>query len=148
MRTWRRYADRFNVLAEKAKPAGMVVGYHCHAHDFTPIDGVMPWDILFGNTSKDVIMQIDTCNTMSGGADPVVFLKRYPGRSLTIHLKEYSATNPNAILGEGDVPWEEIFTLCETTGNTQWYIIEEGKDAYPPMTAVELCLQNYRKMRA
>ncbi|MBN1361737.1 MAG: sugar phosphate isomerase/epimerase [Sedimentisphaerales bacterium] len=146
--TWRRYADRFNVLAEKVKPHGMVVGYHSHAHDFTPIDGVMPWDILFGNTSKDVVMQIDTCNTMSGGGDPVAFLKRYPGRSLTIHIKEYSATNPNAIIGEGDVKWDEIFTLCETIGNTRWYIIEEEKDAYPPLTAVDLCLKNYRKLRA
>lgn len=147
-RIWRRYAERFNVLAEKVKPHGMVVGYHSHAHDFTPIDDVMPWDILFGNTRQDVVMQIDTCNMMSGGGDPIVFLKRYPGRSLTIHIKEYSATNPNAIIGEGDVKWNEIFKLCETTGNTQWYIIEEEKDAYPPLTAAELCLKNYRKLRS
>jgi len=145
---WLRYAERFNVLADKVKPHGMWVGYHSHAGDFNALDGQMPWDLLFGNTRSDVVMQIDTGNTMDGGGDPVAFLNRYPGRALTVHLKEHSATNKRAILGEGDVEWHEVFTLCETTGRTQWYIIEEEKDAYPPLKAVEMCLQNYRRLRA
>ncbi|MBP8304691.1 MAG: sugar phosphate isomerase/epimerase [Phycisphaerae bacterium] len=145
---WLRYAERFNVLADKVKPHGMWVGYHSHAGDFNALDGQMPWDLLFGNTRSDVVMQIDTGNTMDGGGDPVAFLNRYPGRALTVHLKEHSATNKRAILGEGDVEWQEVFTLCETTGRTQWYIIEEEKDAYPPLKAVEMCLQNYRRLRA
>jgi sugar phosphate isomerase/epimerase len=146
--TWLKYAERFNVLVDKVKPHGMWVGYHSHQGDFKPIDGVMPWDIFFGNTRKEVCMQIDTGNTRDGGGDPVSFLTKYPGRSRTIHLKEYSATNKNAILGEGDIPWQTVFSLCETTGNTKWYIIEEEKEAYPPLTAVELCLKNYRKLRS
>jgi sugar phosphate isomerase/epimerase len=144
---WLEHAKRFNVLAEKVKPHGMYVGYHSHAHDFQPINGELPWDILFGNTRKDVVMQIDTGNSKDGGGDPIACLRRYPGRSLTVHLKEYSATNKNAIIGEGDIPWAEVFRICETTGGTQWYIIEEEKDVYPPLTAVELCLKNYRRMR-
>jgi len=145
---WLGYAERFNVLADKVRAHGMWVGYHSHAGDFKAINGEMPWDLLFGNTKSDVVMQIDTGNTMDGGGDPIAYLKRYPGRSLTIHLKEHSATNKNAIIGEGDIKWQEVFTLCETTGHTQWYIIEEEKDAYPPLKAVELCLQNYKKLRA
>jgi sugar phosphate isomerase/epimerase len=146
--TWLKYAERFNVLAERVKPHGMYVGYHSHAHDFHPLDGELPWDILFGNTRKDVVMQIDTCNAMDGGGDPIAALKRYPGRALTIHIKDYSATNKDAILGEGDVPWAELFRICETTGGTQWYIIEEEKNVYPSLVAVEKCLQNYRKLRS
>jgi sugar phosphate isomerase/epimerase len=145
---WLGYAKRFNELAEKVSVHGMVVGYHCHAHDFHAVNGEVPWDILFGNTGKHVVMQMDTANCMAGGADPVKYLRKYPGRSLTVHLKEHSATNPNAILGEGDVPWDEVFAVCETIGGTEWYIIEEEKDVYPPLEAIELCLKNYRKLRA
>jgi len=145
---WRRHAERFNELAGKVKPEGMIVGYHCHAHDFHAIDGEVPWEILFDNTCDDVAMQIDTGNAMSGGGDPVKYLKKYPGRAVTVHLKEYSATNKNALIGEGDMPWQEIFALCETVGGTKWYIIEEEKDAYPPLEGVELSLKNYRKLRA
>ncbi len=144
---WLGYAKRFNAIAERVEKEGMVVGYHCHAHDFHALDsGEVPWDILFGNTGKSVVMQIDTCNCMDGGGDPVAYLKKYPGRSQTIHLKEWSATDKTAILGEGDVKWDEVFALCQTIGNTEWYIIEEEKDAYPPLEAVDLCLKNYRKI--
>jgi sugar phosphate isomerase/epimerase len=144
---WRDAADMFNELAEKVEPHKMQVGYHNHSHEFKAVDGKIPWDIFFGNTRKDVIMQFDTGNAMAGGGDAIPYLKRYPGRAVTVHLKEYSATNKNAIVGEGDIPWEELLTLCETTGGTKWYIIEEEKDVYPPLKAAELCLKNFRKLR-
>jgi sugar phosphate isomerase/epimerase len=145
--TWLGYAKRFNELAEKVKPQGMLVGYHNHAHDFAPVGDTTGWDLLASNTSKDVIMQLDLGNGMSGGANPIVYLKRYPGRTVTIHLKEYSTTNPKAMIGEGDVKWPEVFRLCHTTGGTKWYIIEEEKDAVPPLEGVDISLKNLRKMR-
>ena len=144
---WLTYAERFNELAEKVKPHGMRVGYHNHAHDFAAVDDTTGWDLLAGNTKPEVILQIDTGNALSGGADPIVYLKKYPGRSVTIHIKEYSETNKNALIGEGDIPWDQVFMLCETTGGTEWYIIEEEKDAYPPLEGVELSLKNLKKLR-
>lgn len=145
---WLKYAERFNVLAEKVKPHGMFVGYHNHAHDFAAVDGTTGWDLLAGNTRPEVIMQIDTGNALSGGADPLVYLKRYPGRSVTVHIKEYSETNKNALIGEGDIDWDQILTLCRTIGGTKWYIIEEEKDAYPPLEGVDLSLKNFKEVRA
>jgi len=146
---WLQHANRFNEVAEVLKPLGMYVGYHCHAHDFHALDsGEIPWEILFDNTADNVVMQVDTCNCMTGGGDPIKYLKKYPGRSLTVHLKEWSATKKDAIMGEGDVKWDEVFAICESTGGTEWYIIEEEKDAYPPLEAIDLCLKNYKKLRA
>jgi sugar phosphate isomerase/epimerase len=146
--SWLEVAKVLNGLAEKVKTEGMVVGYHAHAGDFKPVEGEIPWDILFGSTSKDVIMQIDTGNTIMGGADPIAYLKKYPGRSLTIHLKEYSATNKKAIIGEGDVKWKEVFEVCESTGGTEWYILEEESGEYTPLEAAEKSLKNYRNLRS
>jgi sugar phosphate isomerase/epimerase len=144
---WLSYAKRFNVLAEKVKAHGMYVGYHAHQHDFTPLDGTTGWDIIASNTSKDVIMQLDLGNCMDGHGDPVTYLQRYPGRAVTIHLKEWSATNKKAMIGEGDVKWAEIFKLIHQAGKTQWYIIEEEKDAVPPLQGAEISLTNLKKMR-
>jgi len=91
-------------------------------------------------------MQFDVGNALHGGGEAAVFLKRYPGRALTIHVKEFSKTNDKAIIGEGDVNWAEIFDLCETIGNTQWYIVEQESYAYPPLECVDRCLQNLRRM--
>jgi sugar phosphate isomerase/epimerase len=145
-KAWLDTAKTFNELADKVKAQGMRVGYHNHTIEFKPMDGALPWDIFFGNTRKEVIMQFDTGNAMEGGGDPIPFLKRYPGRAITIHVKEYSSKNPKALIGEGDIKWKDVFNLCETIGGTEWYIVEYESDAYPPLQSVDLCLKNLRKM--
>jgi len=91
-----------NVLAEKLKPQGMWIGYHAHQHDFDDIGGTTPWDIIASNTGRTSSMQLDLGNCMDGAAIRSNNLKRYPGRAITIHLKEHSATNKKAMIGEGD----------------------------------------------
>ncbi len=146
-KAWLETARLFDEAAERAAALGMRVGYHNHSEEFQPVDGgELPWDLFFGHMRPEVVMQVDTGNMMHGGAAPAPFLERYPGRALTVHLKEYSATNPNALIGEGDVPWDEIFRLCESVGGTQWYIVEQESYAHPPLECVERCLQNLRGM--
>ena len=142
---WLDTAKLVSEIAEKLKPHGMHVGYHNHSFEFKEMEGGVPWDAFFENTAPEVIMQLDTGNALHGGADPAAQLKHYPGRATTIHLKEYSATNDKALIGEGDVKWEEIFNLCEE-GGTAWYIVEQESYAFPPLECVERCLQNLRKM--
>ena len=143
---WLETAGVFNEISAKVRPLDMWTGYHNHHIEFTEMDGELPWDTFFGNTDKDVVMQLDTGNALHGGADVVPFLERYPGRALTVHLKEYSTSNDKAIIGEGDIRWDEIFTLCETTGATQWYIVEQESYAYPPLECVDKCLKKLREM--
>ncbi|MGQ9729686.1 MAG: sugar phosphate isomerase/epimerase family protein [Candidatus Zipacnadales bacterium] len=143
---WKRAAEVFNDIAEKLKPYGMRTGYHNHAIEFQPIDGELPWDIFFSNTVEDVIMQFDTGNALHAGVEAAPFLQKYPGRAVTVHCKEYSKTNSQALIGEGDVPWERIFELCETIGGTEWYIVEQESYAYPPMECIDRCLKNLRAM--
>ena len=138
-------AKLFTELAGKAKELGMCVGYHAHAGDLKPLDGQVPWDVIFSNTGRDVVMQLDTANCLAGGGDPVAILKKYPGRSTTIHLKEFGGKKGCAI-GEGEVKWREVFEVCETTGGTEWYIVEQEVYDGTPLDCVKRCLENLRKM--
>jgi sugar phosphate isomerase/epimerase len=132
----------------------MATGYHNHHVEFQPLDGEPPWDTFFGNTVKEVIMQLDTGNAVYGGADPVSILRRYPGRAVTVHLKSYSReagrTDPRLgfrpLIGDDDIPWAEVFEACETLGGTEWYVVEYESDAYPPLEAVERFLKRLRSM--
>lgn len=149
---WLKLAAFFNELADKLAAHGMSIGYHNHAVEFQPLDGEVPWDTFFGNTKREVIMQLDTGNALSGGADPVVVLRRYPGRAVTVHLKSYSKelgkTDPRLglrpLIGDDDIPWHEVFQACETIGGTKWYIVEYESDAYPPLEAVEKFLKRLK----
>lgn len=145
--TWQEAADVFSDLAEKVKPHGMKVGYHNHNVEFRPLDGEVPWNTFFSRASKDVVIQFDTGNGVAQGGHPMKFINKHPGRVASLHVKPYSRSKPNALLGdkEDELPWKEIFHICETTGGTEWYIIEYEKDLYPPLVAVEKTLEVMRR---
>jgi len=146
---WLETARLINEIAERLRPEGIHVGYHNHAVEFQPIDGELPWDIFFGTTITDVVMQLDTGNAMHGGVSSkeiLEILKRYPGRATTVHLKEFSSTNKQALIGEGEMRWKEFFSLCETIGGTEWYVVEQESYVVPPLECVKRCIKNLRKM--
>lgn len=146
---WLETVRLINEIAEKVKTEGMRVGYHNHAVEFQPIDGELPWDIFFGTAAPDVVMQLDTGNAMRGGVSPdgvLEIIKRYPGRAATVHLKEFSSKNELALIGEGEMKWQEFFSLCETIGGTEWYIVEQENCAFPPIECARRCIRNLRKI--
>ena len=143
---WLSTAGVFNEIAVLLEREDMQTGYHNHHIEFTEMDGELPWDTFFGNTTANVVMQLDTGNLFHGGAEPVGFLQKYPGRAQLVHLKEHSSTNDKALIGEGEVNWPEVFRICETTGATQWYIVEQESYAYAPLECADRCLRNLHAM--
>lgn len=147
--SWLEAARLLNVISERLGPEGMRVGYHNHAVEFQPMDGELPWDVLFGAASPEVVMQLDTGNAMLGGVSPEAVLetlRRYPGRSATVHLKEFSSVDKEALIGEGEMMWEEFFALCETIGGTEWYIVEQERYPVEPLESVRRCRENLKRM--
>jgi sugar phosphate isomerase/epimerase len=141
---WKAMAAKFNDIAAKAGALGARVGYHAHQSDFKNLGDTTPWEIFFDNTNKDVIMQIDTGNCLQGGGDPVAMLKKYPGRSTTVHIKDFGGS-AESVIGEGKVRWAEVFEACEGTGGTAWYIVEHETGTHP-LESVKGCLEGLRKM--
>jgi sugar phosphate isomerase/epimerase len=78
--------------------------------------------------------------------DLIEIIKRYPGRSTTVHLKEYSSSNDKALVGEGDVNFKEFIKTCEEFGKTEWYIIEQESYAYEPLECVRISIENLKKI--
>ncbi len=117
-------AKWFNGLSEQLKEHGMKIGYHCHAPDFVSVDGSMPCELQGEHTNADVMLQLDVGNCVSRCANPYALLQKFPGRTLSIHLKDQGGP-AGSVFGEGEVNWPQIFQLRETVGGTWWYIIEE-----------------------
>lgn len=137
-------AGILNDTAEKLQPHGMATGYHAHPFDFETVDGEIAWDILFGNTRKEVIMQMDIGNCAGGGGDPIGTLRKFPGRARSVHLKDFGGPE-DSVIGEGKADWPEIFRLCEETQDTEWYVVEEGsRDGL----GFDICARSLRNLRA
>ncbi len=115
-------AALLNEAAVKCRPEQMSVGYHAHPFDFVKINGRFAWDLLFSRTQPEVNMQMDIGNCLTGKGDPIAMLKKFPGRTPTIHIKEHQEKT-------FDSPYyKEVFQLCEGPCATQWYIVEMGSN--------------------
>ncbi len=146
---WERSAEQIGGVAEKCATRGVRVGYHNHREEFLPVDGEYPWDVFFRRAGPRVFMQLDTGNALSAGISDeslVETIKRYPGRSLTIHLKDYSRTRGFVLLGEGDVPFRRVIDACMEVGGTEWFIVEIETYPHPPLESARICLENLRRM--
>jgi sugar phosphate isomerase/epimerase len=146
---WRKTAEFFNGLSRELTLQGMTVGYHNHSSEFVKLDGQTPYDIFFDNTDRAVVMQLDNGNALSGGADVCAYVRKYPGRARTVHLKPYSLRDGfDTMIGRDDIPWTEFMGLCQSVGGTQWYIVEyESEKLYEPLEGVRLCLDALRQMQ-
>lgn len=144
---WRETAEKFEKAAAILAEHGVALGYHNHDAEFIPFEnGECAWDIFMSGTRK-VFGQIDNGNAMSGGADVMTYLKRYPGRAYTCHLKPYSVENGYAtMIGEDDIPWGAWFEEIDRQGATQWYIVEyECEKKYDEIEGVRRCLRAVEK---
>jgi sugar phosphate isomerase/epimerase len=137
---------QFNDLSQRLEPHGMKIGYHCHGGDFAMVAGRTAWELFGEHTDPEVILQLDIGNCLGGGGDPIAMLKKFPGRSVSLHLKDHGG-KPGAVFGEGDVDWDEVFQICESTGGTRQYVIEEeGRRGPEALEAVRRAIANFRKM--
>jgi hypothetical protein len=105
----------------------MRVGYHNHDIEFRSVEGVLPWAVLYKHTCPEVILQLDTGNAPIGGADPTVLIRQYPGRAVTVHVKDDLPGRPDPVLGSSDFDWKQFLRTCQSQGATEWYIIEHDR---------------------
>jgi sugar phosphate isomerase/epimerase len=143
---WKEAGRLFNEIAGKVKSEGFVVGYHNHTAEFEKKDSEMPFDAFFGAANRDVKVQLDIGHARRAGADPVEVIKRYKGRVISVHVKEYAPDNPSAALGEGLVPWKDVFQALESVGGTEWYIVEEEAKTCQQFECIAGAIARLRKM--
>lgn len=145
---WRATAAKFCDAADYLAGEGFCLGYHNHATEFIPVDGIVPWDVFAQATEGKVFLQLDNGNAMEGNADTVAYLKKYPKRGNTVHLKPFSRNNGfDTMIGEDDVPWLETFEVLDAQGVTEWYIVEyECEEHYTQLEGAKACIDALRKM--
>jgi sugar phosphate isomerase/epimerase len=145
----KKTADAVNEAAERVRPHKLRVGYHNHTTDFNRIDGEYWWNLFADRTAKDVVLQLDTGNASALPGVPLAdLIRRNAGRTVSMHVKPYSAKNPDAYLGADDLDWSGIMTAAESVGALEWYIIEYEREGVPPLESLKSNLEGFRKLRS
>ena len=130
---WKRTADVFNDVGRRAKAAGLRFAYHNHAVEFTPVDGVVPMDLLVGGTDPSLVaFELDLFWAMKAGQDPRAYFAKHPGRFEMVHVKDATAAPASDMtdVGSGVVDWTRIFAAHKTAG-IRHYFVEHDSPADP-----------------
>ena len=145
----KQLAETFNKAAEILKPHGMHCGYHNHTKEFKKYQGKTYWEWFAERTSKDVVLQQDVGWTTHARQDPVLYIKKYPGRTKTTHFKPTAlGGGKKPIIGQDSVDWENIILACYYYGGTEWFIVEQERylPGKSPMECSEMSLAGLKSI--
>ncbi len=145
---WRRAAAFINEVSDALARRGIRFGYHNHDMEFYPVEGAVPFELLFRDLAQNVFMELDVGHALRGGADPCALMRKWRGRQKMVHIRDYAPDDTDALVGEGRVNWPEVISLCRACGATKWFIIEQEPSSTPPLVAAERGLRNFEGILA
>ncbi len=128
----------FNSAGEVLKKNGLSLAYHAHGYEFQPYENGTLFDYLATNFNpKFANFQMDVFWINQSGTNPVVLLNKYPGRFISMHLKDRLKGTPNSnngradvesnvVLGTGDVGIEAIVKAGVKAGVKHFFIEDES----------------------
>ena len=144
MDAWKGITDKFNAAGEICKKAGIQFAYHNHAYTFKAFSGMIPHDYLMDNTDPDLVKhEMDIYWVVTGGADPIEYLKKYSGRFTLCHVKDRlkdAAADENEAscnLGTGKIDFPTILAVAKEHGMEHYILEQERYDGSTSLASAE-----------
>lgn len=131
---YRRWADRLNDAGQRTLSRGIHIGFHNHANDHTPIDGVVPYDLLVERTDPALVrLQLDTGNTAMAGRDPLEYLRRYGARYWLFHIKDVPrlGATSDTELGKGVIDFRRLLASIDAIEDKLLFVEQETYPGAP-----------------
>lgn len=114
--------EYFNEIGKLCAEQGMKFGYHNHSHEFNKIEDTVIYDYMIENTDpKYVFFEMDVYWATRGGASPVEYFKKYPGRFELLHIKDWREVGQSGMVG-----FDAIFKNHEKAGLKNFIVEMEG----------------------
>jgi sugar phosphate isomerase/epimerase len=138
---FKKFADDLNKSGEICKNAGIKLGYHNHAFEFTDQFGQIPFDILLHRTDKELVtFELDLYWIKKGGYSPVEYFRRFPQRFELWHVKDME-TGPEerfAPVGQGRIDFRKIFMHKNFSGMKYFFVEQDRFYVHKPFESVTL----------
>lgn len=105
---------------------------------------------VFGRTSKNIGLCLDTGWALDAGEDPVRMVDEFSGRLYGIHFKDFNFNESGAVLetllGEGMLDLEGLAAALKKTGFKGFATIEYEGDEDNPVPGIKKCIENISKV--
>jgi sugar phosphate isomerase/epimerase len=143
---WKRVAGQFSTAAAACKAAGFRFAFHNHNDIVKKTGDVLPIDILMKETDPALVnFQMDIYWAVSGGADPLDLLVRYPGRFKMFHVKDGRPPYTDASqtdVGQGTIDFKPILAR----GQGIEHVFVESDSAADPLLFADTAYKYISKL--
>ena len=126
---YKKLAAELNGFAKPIKDAGLQLAYHNHDFELTPVKGGLPYDVLLGETDKDLVkMELDLFWAVKAGVDPLALFAAHPGRFPLVHVKDMAKDGAMVDVGAGTIDFKAIFAKAEQAGIRHQFIEHDNSN--------------------
>lgn len=133
----KQWCDYFNMVGEMCNAKGIRFGYHNHDREFStkPDSTISVYDFMLQNTDPAKVMfEIDLYWAVEGGANPVDYFNKYPGRFELWHIKD------KAEIGAGTMDFASIWAAAAKSG-MKYGIVEVEEYNFDEFTSCQKSLE-------
>jgi sugar phosphate isomerase/epimerase len=133
--SFKTFATDFNSRGAICKKHGLRFGYHPHDYPYKPVDGQLPIDVLLAGTDAALVdFEMDVYYTVTQGADPYAYMKKYKNRFKLAHMRDVlkrrlpagSKEESACDMGEGTIDFKKFITTGQDNG-MQYFFVEQSR---------------------
>lgn len=136
-------ADLFNRAGRAAREAGVHFAYHNHDFEFATVGGRVAYDVLLAETDPAVVeFEMDLFWVTKGGADPLAYFERFPGRFPLVHVKDMDAAGQMVDVGQGAIDFKRIFAARQQAGIRHYFVEHDN-----PPSPLESIRHSYQYLK-
>ena len=146
---YRRTADEFNRIAERAKTRGLKFAFHNHDAEFRVVDGAVPFDLLVNGTDAALVFfQVDVFWMVKGGGDPRAFIRQNPTRVPMLHIKDSGGPpeHKQVDVGAGTIDFAGILRQDASQARVISSVYAEHDSPADPMTFARSAIDYLSKL--
>jgi sugar phosphate isomerase/epimerase len=127
-----RVAPLLNAAGKLTASVSIQLSVHPHRDDFTPRNGVIPYEYLLRNTDPGLVkMQMDVALMSQVNRNPAAELAENPGRFPTLHVNdiERAPGQMPVTLGEGRIDLPGVMAAANRAGVQHYFVGDERPGA-------------------
>ena len=124
-----RVVQRIRAVAERARAAGLRLGFHNHDGELRPLeDGRTVLDRLLELDDDLLFLEVDLGWAWLAGVEPERLVERLAARVPLVHVKDLAGgTGPRFLpVGDGDVGYSEVLPAIRDLG-LEWLLVEQDE---------------------
>jgi inosose dehydratase len=121
-----RAAGFYRAVAERGRGMGVTVCLHPHSHHGSLLETAEEYARMLDATADSGLMfNPDAGHIARSGMDVLACFAAHRDRIAYVHIKDVDAEGAWQPLGQGIIPWRELFGLLRETGYEGWITAEE-----------------------